>query len=109
MKSHTAPLHKPLPSLRRPMESTLRRGAVLRRFSVELAHEESRVLEHIEDGVTIRCRRGSIWIVQDGDCQDVVLSPRQSFEPDCGDTLRLVALEPCEFEIEFAEEVLLHA
>lgn len=86
-----------------------RRFSALPHLTVTLAAGETRVLENADEVVMVHCRSGQAWIAQEGDCQDVVLSAHQSFEPDCTGTLRLVALAPAVLEITSAEEVLLHA
>jgi hypothetical protein len=84
----------------------LARRKVTRRFVVELAQSEARVFEQVDGSVQVFCTRGSVWITHDGDCKDVILSPRESYRAEREQPMHIFTLQPCVLEIEFEDEVL---
>ena len=44
-------------------------------------------------GVTVQCRRGSLWLTHDGDCRDVVLSAGERYVSTDGRRLLVHALD----------------
>jgi hypothetical protein len=98
---HDGPLARGLGRERRPR--------VTRRFALELPRGEARVFERVDETVKVICTSGSVWITHDGDCKDVILAGRESYQAEREDAMHLFALQDCVLELEFEDELIPHA
>lgn len=80
-----------------------RKERVLRRFCVDVAAGQTRLIRHADRSIRLRCASGSLWITQDGDCKDVVLDAQQVWQPEREAPLLVHALQGGVLEIEFED------
>ena len=77
-------------------------AAPTHRFTMQLRHGTSEVVAQPGRGLSVRCKRGRLWITHDGDPKDVVLDPEQSYTPEHDGRMTLHAVADCEMEMSFS-------
>lgn len=88
-------------------EFALRRTPrVVRRFVVGMRKGDHRTFERVDASVQVICGRGSLWITHDGDPKDLILYGGESYRADREDAMHLFALQDCQLEVEFADDVM---
>jgi hypothetical protein len=81
---------------------------VLRSFKIELDQDESHLFEHVDEGFTVRCIRGGVWVSHENGITDAILITGETYCVEREDALYLYALTPAALEIEFEDQVTQH-
>ena len=76
-------------------------AAPTHRFTMQLRHGSSEVVAQPNHGLSVRCKRGRLWITHDGDPKDIVLDEDQCYTPQHGGRMTLHAVQDAEMEMSF--------
>ena len=89
------------------LELALRRTPrVKRRFVVAMRKGDHRTFERVDASVQVICSQGSLWITHDGDPKDLILYGGESYRADREDAMHLFALQDCQLEEEFEDDLV---
>jgi len=67
--------------------------------AIERTLAQDRLLALPNANVTLLCLDGELWLTRDGDIQDYILGPGQSFAARRGDRVTVQALRPSRFSL----------
>lgn len=52
-----------------------------------------------DNGARVTCRSGCVWITRDGDANDIVLEPGQTFQSERGDGIIIYGLHDADIDV----------
>ncbi|MBI5279767.1 MAG: DUF2917 domain-containing protein [Burkholderiales bacterium] len=74
---------------------------VTHRFTLQMREGATEVIDEPDEGVSVRCNRGRLWITHDGDPKDVVLEAGQGYTSQKSGRMTLHAVALSEVEMVF--------